>query len=369
MDKETKNTNNNFKLIPSFSSDNLKKLYDSDDIVFEVDENYKVVSLNKTALRLFKKTEKEIVGQKIKDLFPPDLAALYSESLERVFSSEIPYSKISNLKTENNSILINTSLTPILDKNGKLKSVIGISRDITKDYLNEIALDNSEIAKLKAGVEKSPVSIIITDTDANIEYANPVFYDITGYTVNEAIGSNPKILNSGHHSKEFYKNLWEIIKKGDTWIGEFLNKKKNGDLYWESAKISSIRNKEGLITNYIAIKEDITSRKKTEEDLKQSKKKYKDLTNQLPVIVFELDSQANLVYLNKAGKNLAGINELGKTSLLDFFIDEDKSKIAESLKSNFSGKHVTGNVYKAIDSKGSTRSLQIFNNPVYSGKK
>jgi PAS domain S-box-containing protein len=128
-----------------------------------------------------------------------------------------------------------------------------------------------KIRQLSGAIEQSPVSVVITDTLGRIEYVNPWFTEITGYSFEEAIGKKPSILKSGHTSDEEYKKLWETITTGGTWRGEFKNKKKNGEYYWESAVISSIKGSNGRIRNYISVKEDITERKLAEQRLLDAK--------------------------------------------------------------------------------------------------
>jgi diguanylate cyclase (GGDEF)-like protein/PAS domain S-box-containing protein len=125
--------------------------------------------------------------------------------------------------------------------------------------------------------EQSPASIIITDIQGNIEYVNPKFEAISGYKEEEIIGKNPRILKSGYTSSNDYKNLWECLKRGEEWQGEFHNMKKNGELYWEKALISPIFNSVGAITHYMAVKEDITEKKK-QEILLQYQAQYDHLT-------------------------------------------------------------------------------------------
>jgi len=125
------------------------------------------------------------------------------------------------------------------------------------------------ILKLSTALEQSSETVVITDPDGNIEYVNKHFYDISGYTRAEVIGKNPRILSSGIQSREFYKNLWDTIASGNVWKGEFLNKKKNGDLYWEASSITPIKDLQGTIVNYLAVKEDITERKAAEAKLEQ----------------------------------------------------------------------------------------------------
>lgn len=125
-----------------------------------------------------------------------------------------------------------------------------------------------QLKKLSRAVEQNPVSVVITDLKGTIEYVNPKFCDVTGYTVEEIIGQNPRILQSGQHTREFYKGLWKKISTGDVWEGEFVNKKKNGELYIEQAIIAPIHNDENKMSHFVASKNDITERKKIDEELK-----------------------------------------------------------------------------------------------------
>lgn len=122
-----------------------------------------------------------------------------------------------------------------------------------------------EIQKLTHAVEQSSSTVLITDTKGNIEYVNPAFAKITGYSVEEVLGKNPSILKSGKTSPEVYRELWKTIKSGNEWKGEYCNRKKNGELYWESASISPVKDDKGSITHFIAIKEDVSERKKAEK--------------------------------------------------------------------------------------------------------
>lgn len=154
-----------------------------------------------------------------------------------------------------------------VDMNDKLYN-LAVVRDITERKRAE-----KELRKMLRAVEQSPACIVMTDTKGNIEYVNPRFTEITGYTAEEAIGQNPRILQSGEQTPAFYKELWETITSGNEWHGEFHNKKKNGDLFWENASISPVINDNGEITNFVAVKEDITGRKRVEEAQRKSEKR------------------------------------------------------------------------------------------------
>ncbi len=124
-----------------------------------------------------------------------------------------------------------------------------------------------KLHKLSQAVEQSPVSIVITDTSGRIEYVNPRFVQLTGYGLDEAIGENPRLLKTDMTPNETHSQLWETILKGMEWRGEFVNRKKNGELYYKSALISPIIDSNGVVTHYLAVKEDITERKLAEEKI------------------------------------------------------------------------------------------------------
>ncbi|MGA2786164.1 MAG: PAS domain S-box protein [Verrucomicrobiota bacterium] len=171
------------------------------------------------------------------------------------------------------------------DANGKALRMIGTNWDITERKRMEQSL-----RQLSVAVEQSPASIVITNTAGDIEYVNPKFIELTGYTMEEVLGKNPRVLKSGEKSPEGYRELWETIRAGNEWRGEFHNKKKNGELYWEFASISPIRDSAGRVTHYVAVKEDITTRKKFEADrdqlihhLQQTLANVKALSGLLPI--------------------------------------------------------------------------------------
>lgn len=128
-----------------------------------------------------------------------------------------------------------------------------------------------ELEKLSRAVEYSPASVIITDPEGVIEYVNPRFSEVSGYSAEEAIGRNPRFIQSGQTPIELYQEMWNTITAGDSWQGVLLNKKKDGDLFWESISISSVKSMDGEITHYIGIKEDVTSRHLAEEEIRRFK--------------------------------------------------------------------------------------------------
>lgn len=150
-----------------------------------------------------------------------------------------------------------------------------------EDEVGSHRLTAENLNKLSQAIEQSPVSVMITDLDGNIEYVNPQLCRITGYSEEELIGQNPRILKSGHTPEIQFKNMWNAITTGQSWTGELYNKKKNGDLFWENVTISAIKNSDDDSTHYLAIKEDISLRKDYEERLlyQASYDKLTDLPN------------------------------------------------------------------------------------------
>ncbi|MDM8523824.1 diguanylate cyclase [Desulfococcaceae bacterium HSG8] len=143
----------------------------------------------------------------------------------------------------------------------------------------ERELAEKELRKLYRAVECSASSVVITDSDGAIEFVNPAFCRVTGYSAQEAIGQNPRVLKSGEHPPEFYQEMWAAISGGRDWKGELTNKRKNGDIYWEHVSISPIENSEGRITHYVGIKDDITRLKQTQDALLKANQELERLAS------------------------------------------------------------------------------------------
>jgi nitrogen fixation negative regulator NifL len=193
-----------------------------------------------------------------------------------------------------------------------------------------------QLRKLSYAVEQSPISVIITDKGGNIEYINPKFTEVTGYTFAEVIGKNPKILKSGNIPEIEYQRLWKTILSGKEWHGEFHNKKKNGELFWESASISPISDPDGKITHFLAVKEDITERKRAEKTIRESEDRYRSLVESSPEAIL-VEQNGNIVFVNPSGLNLLGypsVNELSRRSLADIFDKKPGNRPYSIFKSN-----------------------------------
>ena len=159
-----------------------------------------------------------------------------------------------------------------------------------------------ELKKVSEAVEQSPVSVVITAKDGTIEYVNPTFSEVTGYSADEAIGQNPRVIKSGDLPESFYKELWDTILSGKVWRGEFINKRKNGEEFWESASISPIVGDDGEIAHFVAVKQDITERKQIEHEqklaevtLRRSEQQFRTLFNVTAIPLVSVDSDGNMM--------------------------------------------------------------------------
>jgi PAS domain S-box-containing protein len=248
------------------SEERYKNLFDfSPEPIFVYKNNTIVFANTATAILLGHNYPDELVGNSIFDYVHPDSIEITKIRQKQMDVGEVKLPTIEQkyVRTDGKIIFVEVSSIPFIFKD--IKAVQVVLRDITDRKNSE-----SELRKLSSAVQQSPAAIVITDTKGIITYTNPKFSDITGYTFDEAIGKNVNFLNAGTQNGN-YQNLWDRISSGKEWRGEFLNRKKSGEIYWEFASISPIKNQRGDTTGYLAIKEDITDRKKTEEALIESK--------------------------------------------------------------------------------------------------
>ena len=236
------------------------------DAIIMLDEAGNITFWNEAAETMFGYAREEALGRNLHTtLTPPSFreAHLHAFPHFQKTGQGAAVGKIlelAGLRKDGSEFPLELSLSAVLVK-GVWQS-IGIARDITRRKQAEAAL-----RKISAAVEQSPASIVITDLTGAIEYVNPKFTEITGYTSAEVAGQSPRVLKSGESTPEVYEGLWNTILSGEVWKGEFHNKKKNGELFWEQASISPIKDDQGVVTSFVAVKEDITGRKQAEEKL------------------------------------------------------------------------------------------------------
>jgi len=210
---------------------------------------------NKSYAKLFNTSKEILIGSKF--FITPSEFEIADSS--KPFLNQ--YKKQFSSKLNDNSIhWIEWTVNRITDNNSNEFDYQAIGQDISEHKLIE-----EHLSKISAAVEQSKSTVVITDTEGNIEYVNPRFTEITGYSAEETKGKNTRILKHNHNDAKVYSDLWDTITAGREWQGELLNRKKNGELFWELVSISPVRNRAGKIINYLAVKEDISEHKKSEK--------------------------------------------------------------------------------------------------------
>jgi PAS domain S-box-containing protein len=295
------------------------------DMIFVKDaQTLKFVRFNRAGEQLLGYSREELLGKSDYDFFSKEEAESFTakdrEVLDAKALEDVPEETIRN--RHNEELILHTKKIPILDEAGNPQFLLGISEDITERMLTE-----ASIRKLSQAIEQSPVSIVITNVAGTIEFVNTKFTQVTGYSRTQALGENPRILKSGETPDKKYRQLWETIGSGGVWQGELRNRKKNGELFWEQATIAPVRNADDVITHYVAVKEDITERKKLEAQLRQTQKMEAvgqlaggvahDFNNMLGVIIGHAElalRKAATDADNALRNNLEGIREAGLRS-------------------------------------------------------
>ena len=207
---------------------------------------------------------------------------VYPDDFKRVNDEVKEFSKIRNrayfqhkpyrvVVKDGSTLWVDERLIIIRDKNGSITHFQGVMLDITK----KVKAD-TEMVRLNTAISQLSSSVVITDINGDIVYINPYFTAITGYTEEEVIGKNPRILKSEYTSPEEYKELWDTISSGKTWRGEFINIKKDGTEFWESSIIAPVLDNSGNIINYVALKKDVTDQKRIERQLKSRTKSLRE---------------------------------------------------------------------------------------------
>jgi PAS domain S-box-containing protein len=292
--------------------------------------------------------EKEITNDTFYQLLHPDDLSYLNESIQYVLENKSPVSINMRIVLPNGQIRwFQNNIVPVLHGDD-LIALRGINIDIT-----ERKQKDDQINKLSLVATQSPVSVVITDLKGNIEFVNPAFEQMSGYSFEMVIGKNTRILKSGKTDKNVYQDLWTTINNGNIWQTEWENKKRNGEFYWEFITITPIFNELGVIVNFLAIKQDITQRKHDEQEIKDLnlnlEKKIQERTSELASTNMDL---VNEIAERKKTEQKFSTAFHSSTVLMAISSLEDGRYIdvnEEFLKSiGFSREEVIGKTYKEI---------------------
>jgi diguanylate cyclase (GGDEF)-like protein/PAS domain S-box-containing protein len=234
------------------------------------------------------------------------------------------------IRPEGDLRVLQISGKPVFDEALQFRGYRGVGRDITEHKLKEQTL-----RKLSRAVEQSPSLVIITDINGVIQYANPCFETVTGYTQEEVLGQRPSLLQSGITPGTVYADLWHTIKCGGTWRGELLNRRKDGSHYWNIVSISPITDESGNLTHFLGIQTDITERKRAEEALRSSEIRYRALYDDNPSMFFTVDRYGKILSVNHFGAEQLGydVHALIGAPLTDLHAEHERSMVAQRLES------------------------------------
>lgn len=198
----------------------------------------------------------------------------------------------------------NTLRTWLKESDARVRAQDSAKRIATSLSTEKYTTASQRQRLLMHALEQSPATIIVTDAEGKIIYANPKFVETTGYSAKEAIGQNPRILKSGETSTNEYRSLWKTILSGKEWRGTFHNRRKDGRLYWERASISPVFDADGKIANFMAVKEDITDYMEAEAARRKTAAGFHAVFAALPHAVLLIDAQRRILLANTAAESL-----------------------------------------------------------------
>jgi PAS domain S-box-containing protein len=337
------------------SRDQLQTLINAmPDLVCFKDGEGKWLVANDYALKLFGLTDVDYKGKTDTELI--EYNSFYKEAfLECEATDAMAWEKgtpIRHDKTfplpDGNTMIFDSIKIPSFDSHGKRKGMVVVERDITERIKAE-----QELLKLSQVVEQSPFSIIVTGIDGNIEYVNFAACQKSGYTFEELKGKSPDLFNSGEMSDTEYSKMWEQIKQGKEWKGEFHNRNKTGELYWERASISPLKNDKGEISHFLSIQEDISERKQVDQELQ----KLSQVVQQSPDSIIVTDTNGIIEYVNPvtcqvtgySSEELLGLNpdilSSGETSGSEYKVLWDTIKAGNDWKGEFHNRKKNGDLY------------------------
>ncbi len=296
------------------SEERYRRLFEQlpEGIVIDVDGIIQLA--NPAALKIIKaESAQEVIGKSVYDFIHPDYHELVKKRREEGATNANISSLIEEKIIRIDGKVIDVEVIGVHIEYKKQKAVQVIFRDITE---KKKMLETN--TKLLTALEQSPISIIITDINGYIEYVNSTFTSITGYSRDEVIGKKPNILKSGKYGNKFYEELWGTISSGGHWQGEMLNRKKNGELYWEEVILIPIKDNSGKIIKYCALKTDITKQKKLNEELEEYRKNlemkveertealrkseetFRALSESSSDLIIRVDREFRILYVNPA---------------------------------------------------------------------
>jgi PAS domain S-box-containing protein len=242
----------------------------------------------------------EMIGKKLRDFTLPEDHPILAQACANRAEGKTTSYEVRQRRSDGSLVSVMITGVPRW-REGCVAGTIAVVTDLT-----ERKRAGERLRLQSAALEAAANGIVITDREGTILWTNPAFTALTGYTKEEAIGQNPRIVKSGLHDLAFYQNLWQTILSGRVWHNEIINRRKDGDLYVEEMTLTPVRSTGDEITHFIAIKQDVTERRRTENKLRETKDQLEAILRGVADGINVLDAASQLVYVNEAAARAAG---------------------------------------------------------------
>jgi PAS domain S-box-containing protein len=296
------------------------------------DERFRYANTN--ALSLFEvETIEDLAEKGVEDFVAPDSRTDVISSIQALQAEDTLVDRLDTTLVGQRGTETPVELTAVRIEWQESPAILLILRNISKRSERE-----AELRRFKQAAEAAGHAVYITDKDGTIEYVNPAFESITGYSSDEAIGKNPRILNSGEMSEEYFAELWDTVLAGDVWEEEVINERKDGELYHAHQTIAPITNSEGFVQAFVAIQADITEQKRLEEELGETKERYESLFNSIRDAILVADTDRKIINCNLAFTDLFGyeLAEIeGKHTKYVYVSEEEYQEMGEAIEGHF----------------------------------
>jgi two-component system cell cycle sensor histidine kinase/response regulator CckA len=311
----------------------------------------------------FKKHLTDSIDIILCDFNLPNFNAFTALEILKKSELDIPFIVISGTIGEETAVeLIKRGAADYLMKDRLLKLTVAVENALSrKIILSRQRQSEGLLRKMMRAVEQSADSIVITDTNGIIEYVNPAFRSITDYSFEEAIGRTHSMLKSGMHPPEFYDNLWRTIRSGNAFRAEFINRKKDGILYYVDQTISPVHDETGKITHFVSTGRDVTHRKQMELSLKASEEKYRNLIDSAPDAIFTMSAEGRFLSLNKGFERITGWKweEWIGNVFLDIIHPEDRQIAQELFLRGIGGEDLPIKEYRILTSSNTYVVVEV----------